>query len=86
MGTQQVSHNARTLVLSIATLDLLVYTLLHFPFEDPRPCWLIETCNLQDVGSVDPVVGSPAHDMVASNLEFVDGDLIWLAFCENEVS
>jgi hypothetical protein len=63
------------LVLSIAALHLLVHALLHFALEDAGPGGLIVVGYLEDMGSVDPVVGAPSHNMVAVDIAFVDRDL-----------
>jgi hypothetical protein len=64
-----------TLVFSVSTLHLLVHTLLHLALEDPSPTGFIIFRDLQDVSSVDPVVGSASHTVVALAIEFVDGHL-----------
>ena len=51
------------MILSIASLDLLMGGLLYLALEDSRPCWLVEARGFQDVGCVDPVIVAPAHDM-----------------------
>lgn len=64
-----------TLIFAISTLHLFVHTLLDLALEDARAGGLVEVGDLQDVGCVDPVVGATAHDMVALNIELIDGDL-----------
>lgn len=63
------------LVFAIATLDLLVHALLHLALEDAGSRRLVIVGYLEDVRSVDPVVGTAAHDMVAVDIALVDGDL-----------
>ncbi len=50
-----------TLVLAITTLHLLVLSLLHLSLEDARPLRLVESGDLEDLGRVQPRVGSPPH-------------------------
>lgn len=63
------------LILPIPTLDLLMDALLDFALEDAGSSRLIVVGDLEDVGSVDPVVGAAAHYMVARNIALVHGDL-----------
>jgi len=66
------SKGVRTLILSVAALDLLMHVLLYLTLEDPGSRRLVEACSLQDVCRVDPVIVAPAHDMflkVGSELE-----------------
>jgi hypothetical protein len=73
-----VERDPCSLVLAVAALNLLVCFLLNLALEDPGTCWLVEAGGLKDVGSVDPVVLSPAHDMllkVIAKLVLVHGDL-----------
>lgn len=68
----------RTLIFPVAALDLFVDILLDVALEDAGPGWLVEASGFQDVGGVDPVVLSAAHNMffqVGSELVFVDGNL-----------
>lgn len=65
-----------TLVFSVSTLHLLVYTLLHLALENSSPTGFIVFGNFQDMGSVDPVVCSASHAMVALAIELVDRDLL----------
>lgn len=64
-----------TLIFSVSTLDLLVYTLLHLALEDAGPARLVVVRDFQDVGSIDPVVGSASHTVVTFAIELIDGDL-----------
>jgi len=64
-----------TLVFSISTLHLFVYTFLHLTLENPGPARFIVLGDFQDMGSVDPVVCSASHTMVAFAVEFVYRDL-----------
>jgi hypothetical protein len=63
------------LVFSIATLDLFVGSLLDFPLEDACAGGLVEVGDFENVCCVDPVVGAAAHDMVALDVELVDGHI-----------
>jgi hypothetical protein len=63
------------LIFAISTLDLLVHALLDFALEDTGSGRLIVVGYLEDVGCVDPVVGTTAHDMVAVDIALVDGNL-----------
>ena len=64
-----------TLVFSVSTLYLLVYTLLYLALKDSSPTRFIVFGNFQDVGSVDPVVCSASHAMIALAIELVNRDL-----------
>jgi hypothetical protein len=63
------------LVLSVAALHFFVYAFLDFALEDSGPGRLVEVGDFEDVGRIDPVVGAAAHDVVAGDVELVDGDL-----------
>ena len=66
------------MILSIASLNLLMGSLLHLALEDSRSCWLVEARGFQDVGCVDPVIMAPAHDMffeIMAKLVFPDRHL-----------
>ena len=63
------------MIFSVATLDLLMYAFLHFPFEDPSPCWLIIFSDFEDVCGIDVIVASSPHDMGIVHQQFVDRDL-----------
>lgn len=65
----------RALVLSIAALDLLVDALLDFALQDAGARGLVVVGHLEDVRGIDPVVGAPAHDMVAVDIALIHGDL-----------
>jgi hypothetical protein len=64
-----------SLVLSISALHLLVHALLHFALEDTGSGGLVIVGNLEDMCSVDPVVGAASHNMVAVDIALVDRDL-----------
>ena len=68
-----------TLIFAIAALNLLMVPLLHFLLQDPRPVWFVEASYLEDVGSVDIIVGAAAHDMfdasTGGNRDLIDGNL-----------
>ena len=70
-----IQGNPCALIFAISALDLLMHALLHLAFEDSGPCRFIEAGDLQNVRRIDPVVGPPSHDMIASNLELIDRDL-----------
>jgi hypothetical protein len=61
-----------TLVFSVSTLYLLVYTLLNLSLKDSSPTRFIVFGNFQDVGSVDPVVCSASHAMIPLAIELVN--------------
>lgn len=42
---------------------------------------LVEVRNLEDVRSVDPIVHSAAHDMIAVDIELVNGNLSRVSKC-----
>lgn len=48
---------------------------LDFSFKNTCAGGLVEVGDFQDVGCVDPVVGATAHDMVALDIEFIDGHI-----------
>jgi hypothetical protein len=75
MGLSSDLECVHTLVFSVSALHLLMYTLLHLAFEDAGPARFVVVCDLQDVGSVDPVVGSASHAVVTFAVELVDWDL-----------
>jgi hypothetical protein len=65
-----------TLVLSISTLDLFMYSLLDFSLQDSCTGRLIKSSSLQNMSRIDPVVGSTPHNMRArSNIVLVDWNL-----------
>jgi len=64
-----------TLIFSVSTLYLLVDTLLYLALKDSSPAWFVVFGNFQDMGSVDPVVCSASHTMVALTIELIDRDL-----------
>ena len=45
-----------TLILSVAALDLLVYTFLHLLLQYPSPGRFVVAGDLENVGGIDPVV------------------------------
>lgn len=65
----------RTLVFAITSLNLFVHTLLHLALENAGSAGLVIVRDLQDVCSIDPVVGSAAHAVVALAVVLVDRDL-----------
>ena len=64
------------LELSISTLNLLVRALLDFPLQNPRASGLVEVGDLEDVGRIDPVVFTLPHNMLAIDVQLVNGNLI----------
>jgi hypothetical protein len=52
-----------------------MYTLLHLALKDAGPARLVVVCDLQDVGSIDPVVGSASHAVVTFAVELIDRNL-----------
>jgi len=64
-----------TLIFSVSALHLLVYTLLHLALENSGPTRFIVFGDFQYMGSVDPVVCSASHTMIALAIELVDRDL-----------
>jgi len=68
-----------TLVFSVSTLHLLVDTLLHLALKDSGPTGFVVLGDFQDVGSVDPVVCSASHTVVALAIELVDR---YLCMCQ----
>lgn len=67
--------SGHTLIFPISALHLLVDTLLNFSLEYACSSGLVIAGHLQDVGSIDPVVGATAHDMVAVNIVLVNRHL-----------
>ena len=65
----------RTLIFPIASLHLLVHSLLHLSLQNPRTSRLVVVGDLENMRSVDPVIGASSHDMIATNIEFVHRDL-----------
>jgi len=63
------------LVFSIATLYFFMCSFLDFSLEDACAGWLVEIGDFENVCCVDPVVGAAAHDMVALDVELVDGNI-----------
>lgn len=52
-----------TLIFSIATLNLLVLVLLYVSLQNSGSSRFVETSGFQNMGRIDPVIVSPAHDM-----------------------
>lgn len=50
------------MILSVSTLHLLVRSLLHISLKDARSLRLVEAYDLEDVGSIDPSIGSAPHN------------------------
>lgn len=53
-----------TLKFAVTSLYLFMIALLHVTLKDSGSCGLVETGSLQDMCSIDPVVGLPPHDML----------------------
>jgi hypothetical protein len=70
-----VQRHPGPLVLSVPALHFFVYAFLDFALEDSGTGRLVEVGDFEDVGRIDPVVGTAAHDVVAGDIELVDGDL-----------
>lgn len=67
-------RNPRTLILTIAPLDLFVDACLDVFLQDSCPLGLGKVGHLQDVGGVDPPVLFPAHHGGLWVDELVHGD------------
>lgn len=68
-----------TLIFAISTLNFLMDVLLHISFQDSGSRRLVKAGSFQDVSCIDPIIVPSSHNMffeVASELEFVNGDLI----------
>ena len=70
-----IEGNPGALVLAIAALNLFVHAFLHLALEDARASGLVVVGDFEDVGCVDPVVGTTAHDVVAIDIAFIDRDI-----------
>jgi hypothetical protein len=64
-----------TLIFSIPALYFFMNALLNFTLENTGPARLVVVRDFQDMGSVDPVVGSASHAVVTFAVELVDWDL-----------
>ena len=60
-----------TLIFAIAALNLLMHALLHFALENSGSGWLVVVGYLENVCCIDPVIGTPAHDMVAVDIALI---------------
>ena len=65
-----------TLIFAIATLHLLVDSLLDLTLENPRPRGLVVVGYLEDVRRIDPVVGAASHDVVRADGVLIDRHLL----------
>lgn len=54
-----------TLEFTIASLNLLVVSLLYIALEDSSSRGLVETGSFQDMCGIDPVVGLASHHMLS---------------------
>lgn len=50
-------------------------TLLHLSLEYSSPLRFVEIGDLEDMCCIDPIVGAPAHYMIAGDAVFVYGNL-----------
>ena len=64
-----------TLIFPVPALYLLMNPLLHLSLQDSSPRGFVVVGDFEDVGSVDPIVAAPAHDMVGWEVKLIDGDL-----------
>lgn len=64
-----MERNPGTLILPIATLHLLMHSLLYIPLQNPRPCGLIIVAHFQDMRRVNVIIGSAAHHTVTLDVE-----------------
>lgn len=64
-----------TLVFAIATLHLLVGSLLDLPLQDASSRRFIKSRSLEDMCCIYPVIGPPPHNTIAVDLELIDRDL-----------
>lgn len=55
-----------------------MYAFLHLTLEDPCTLGLVVVGHFEYMGSIDPVIVTATHHMVAVYVEFEDGDLIRL--------
>lgn len=58
------SWRDHTLEFAISSLNLLMVTLLHVALENAGSGGLVEAGSLQDMCSIDPIVGLTSHDML----------------------
>ena len=72
------------MVLAVAALDLFVDALLDLALEDTGTGGLVVVGNLEDMGSIDPVVSTTAHDMVSCDIELVDRHLLGSTTADEE--
>ena len=61
------------MVLAVAVLDFLVDALLDLSLQDTRSLRLVETDDLEDLGSIEPAVGTSPHDGDIVDDALVDG-------------
>lgn len=61
-SSSRTVDDERTLVFAVSTLNLLVCLLLDFALEDSGSGRLVETGSLQDVGCINPIITSTAHN------------------------
>lgn len=69
-------HRLRlTLIFAISTLYLFMDTLLHFSLKNSGSRRFVVIGSLQDMCSIDPVVGASPHNIIAIGIVFVDRHL-----------
>lgn len=66
--------------LAVASLDLLMISLLYVALKNSSSCRFVEAGSFQDVRGIDPIVGLTSHYMLplriwAYKLELPDGVL-----------
>ena len=54
-----------TLILSVPSLNLFVFSLLNLAFQDPGSLRLVEIRDLEDLGRVKPRIRAASHDCYA---------------------
>jgi hypothetical protein len=57
-----------------------MYPLLHLSFENASPRWFVVLGDFENVCSVDPIVGSPPHYMIAIAIVFINRHLIVVSY------
>jgi hypothetical protein len=77
---RHASEALHTLVFAITSLDFFMYPLLHLSFKNASPGWLVVLGDFENVCSVDPIVGSPPHDMIAIAIVFIHRHLVVVSY------
>lgn len=60
------------LILSVPALDLLVLASQNFLFENFCAFAFVDSCDLQDLGSIEPAIATAAHASDALDFHLVD--------------